>query len=606
MLTGITAADTENLPSVSVPESGLELLFQLLVTFWTEIPGSGDLESTAIAHFSGVLGIHPSEYAFRRAYDYTPFLSSLIWVGRLVLLEYALPLRPYKHLSIPWPGREDYSDLGERLCDQIRPKYLQRGSLSPIGYLIERLQHGRAIAKREGPRTNISWSLDGQTLSIDQSVITLPQFRTVIHNVIVRAQQQLEDLLFGWWPDIKLQSIQDDMANRRPGYCFTTDPANNLQSSFRALSRRGFAPTGPLSLKGSGRQRVLEYLRGRDSLVQLLFAAIHLTSGMPARGEELRLIRWANTPAAPRNIFVHNGMVILVFSYNKAATNHNNSFYIVRRPCPTVERILFIYLAYVRPFSDFLFRELSENYGTSPNKHLFTRHDWDSACFNSDACLRCLQKSTTDSPIPMTMRRYRHIAIALSKKHLPALVKPFDAHTPQDYDGFLQLLAFQTGHKPSTHISAYALETAFPAKLQPDLIRRYLENSRVWHEFLLIGQEDVIEAAIDQSYNALDRSFKPVGYFPDPPKKARLETRDEEENGWTSDETDLTSRFESHRSHANSRNVTSNEAKQLKRKGTLCATDEDLSPISKKIRQLEDDIETLLKQKKHALSRAQI
>ena len=116
----------------------------------------------------------------------------------------------------------------------------------------------------------------------------------------------------------------------------------------------------------------------------------------------------------------------------------------------------------------------------------------------------------------------------------------------------------------------------------------------------------MIEAAIDQSYNALDRSFKPVGYFPDPPKKARLETRDEEENGWTSDETDLTSRFESHRSHANSRNVTSNEAKQLKRKGTLFATDEDLSPISKKIRQLEDNIETLLEQKKHALSRAQI
>jgi hypothetical protein len=107
----------------------------------------------------------------------------------------------------------------------------------------------------------------------------------------------------------------------------------------------------------------------------------------------------------------------------------------------------------------------------------------------------------------------------------------------------------------------------------------------------------VIKAAIDQSYNALDRSFKPVGYFPDPPKKARLETRDEEENGWTSDEIDLTSRFESHRS---------NEAKQLKRKGTLCATDEDLSPISKKIRQLEDNIETLLEQKKHALSRAQI
>jgi hypothetical protein len=176
---------------------------------------------------------------------------------------------------------------------------------------------------------------------------------------------------------------------------------------------------------------------------------------------------------------VHNSIVILVFSYNKAATNYNNSFYIVCYPYPTVERILFIYLTYIRPFSDFLFRELSENYGTSHNRHLFTRHDWDSACFNSDACLRYLQKSITDSLILITMRRYRHIAIALSKKHLLVLVKLFDAYTPQDYDGFLQLLAFQTRYKLSIYTSAYALETTFPAKLQLDLIRRYLENSRV-------------------------------------------------------------------------------------------------------------------------------
>ena len=78
MLTSITAADTENSTLVSILESGLELLFQLLVTFWIEIHSSSDLESTTIAHFSGSLGIYLSEYAFRRAYDYTPFLSSLI------------------------------------------------------------------------------------------------------------------------------------------------------------------------------------------------------------------------------------------------------------------------------------------------------------------------------------------------------------------------------------------------------------------------------------------------------------------------------------------------------------------------------------------------
>ena len=94
----------------------------------------------------------------------------------------------------------------------------------------------------------------------------------------------------------------------------------------------------------------------------------------------------------------------------------------------------------------------------------------------------------------------------------------------------------------------------------------------------------MIEAAINQSYNAFNRLSKPVRYFPDPPKRARLETRDEEENSRTSNKINLISKFESYRSYAISRSLTSNRPNRLKQKATLCATDEDLSLISKKIR----------------------
>lgn len=53
-----------------------------------------------------------------------------------------------------------YQDQAQRLRKDIQPKYLQRGSL------IKRLQHGRVMARREGPRTNISWSSDSLTLHI--------------------------------------------------------------------------------------------------------------------------------------------------------------------------------------------------------------------------------------------------------------------------------------------------------------------------------------------------------------------------------------------------------------------------------------------------------
>lgn len=58
----------------------------------------------------------------------------------------------------------------------------------------------------------------------------------------------------------------------------------------------------------------------------------------------------------------------------------------------------------------------------------------------------------------------------------------------------MTLFAFQTGHNPRTRSRAYALETGFPARLQPELIERYLQNSRYWHKFIcqLEDQYDVV------------------------------------------------------------------------------------------------------------------
>ena len=80
-----------------------------------------------------------------------------------------------------------------------------------------------------------------------------------------------------------------------------------------------------------------------DHLVRLLYASMHITSGMPARGEELRTIRWGDTVSVPRNVLIYKGQIILIFSYNKANNNTNNSFYIVQsRPVlPSADTVAF-------------------------------------------------------------------------------------------------------------------------------------------------------------------------------------------------------------------------------------------------------------------------
>ena len=104
--------------------------------------------------------------------------------------------------------------------------------------------------------------------------------------------------------------------------------------------------------------------------------------------------------------------------------------------------------------------------------------------------------------------------MSIAKKQLPALIAHFDPNTPKYYDGFLQLLSFQTGHKPATHAGAHALEHGYPAKLQPDLIDRYLENSRVWHEFTMTQKNDVLDYSSGADVQS-ESTLQAVVYSPD-------------------------------------------------------------------------------------------
>jgi hypothetical protein len=113
-----------------VPASLLELVFQLLVLFWMDVATDGTMETKAVLHFSGVLGIYPNELAFRKAYDYTSYLSAMIWVGRLVVLEYDLPLRPYQSLETPWPERAAYANQAEVLWPDPAQIFAKRERLS--------------------------------------------------------------------------------------------------------------------------------------------------------------------------------------------------------------------------------------------------------------------------------------------------------------------------------------------------------------------------------------------------------------------------------------------------------------------------------------------
>src|ERR1700735_5599220 len=72
----------------------------------------------------------------------TPYLSGLIYVQRLLFLEYALPFRAYKHLGIARRPRRGHL---ERL-DEIRLRYMTAGSLTPLDEFQSLRDFGRVIS----------------------------------------------------------------------------------------------------------------------------------------------------------------------------------------------------------------------------------------------------------------------------------------------------------------------------------------------------------------------------------------------------------------------------------------------------------------------------
>ena len=478
----------------------LEQVFKLNYTILTTLSPTGHSHRHCpLVYFIGVLGIHSYNLAYFTAYHFTPTLAGLLWVSRLLLLEYALPLAPYRSLDLP--TQAEILDCPSRFQD-IRRRFLCRGGSHTASYLIELLAVGRAIARKEGPRTNISWSADGQSLvlfqpeerqwQLGQGSITLLSFREMVKSAICHCHQLTEEMMFGWQPLVDLNRVVDNFANRETGYSFLREPTNNLHHSFKELLRRAWA--GGLQAKNQWQwQRCRRYLRQFEQLQLQLLVCSHLASGMPSRGTEINIVKWQNTPRVVRNIYISQGRVMLVFEYSKTRARTNHSFYVVRILPLSVSRLWFLYLTYIRPFVDCLRHRHRQHQGHQIGITL--RQSQQAYAFLTP----CHQLYTTPQLSgeirrlslqycgrPLTVASYRQVVAAIAKRYVRELVDSTTATTTATATPF-RTLAYQFGHQPQMLAEGYGLDKSCPAKLQPELIDQYKHISACWHRWLRLA-----------------------------------------------------------------------------------------------------------------------
>jgi hypothetical protein len=213
--------------------------------------------------------------------------------------------------------------------------------------------------------------------------------------------------------------------------------------------------------------------------MEMLTLAMHLVGGQPARGPELGSIKFRNSTFSLRNFFVIGGNTFYATEYHKARASTNFSYFVVRYFPPCLAQLVVLYTAYIRPFCNLLFNQISFKKNSGDGDYLFCSEGSNDKCWDGKVLSRILQnESKARLGVKINLWSYRHIAIAIAKEHL----KEIAGHFAKDDALWERMLAqskdrsvyaWQAGHQRATNASTYGLDQAYPGRLQPELLYEY-------------------------------------------------------------------------------------------------------------------------------------
>lgn len=464
----------------------LELLFQLNITLCTEPLRDGQPASSLLIRFSGILGISSDSRSFLLARQYRPYTSPLIYVQRMLFLEYALPLRPYTTLGIPQRPRTHQL---ERL-NRVREQYMVAGSQSALAELLSLRKSARVLARTEPPAFFLHWNDNGDTVYWgDKSSLRMEDFPKLAGYFVSQAEELCEKLMLGMNLEINLKQVRDDLARTDCGYSFVKHPYNGLDTKFEELLIKACTMRSEaLARHGQWKWKaVSSYLKTTVLLEEMILGGLYTACGQVPRIREVLSIQRENSPSSSCGVFVWNGSVIYCIRHHKAKRVTNGEFYVARFLPARLGAVMFRYLTCIRRFADLLQRER------------FGCHDPEDPRFRSRLLFQSNGSAWRPSRLTAILKKatlrvwgselnvqlYRHLAIGITEKHVREIHTPFNRYDDTSQNADLNVvLAWQSGHRPLQRGITYGLDGAYPHQLQPALLRAYEWASTRWHEFI--------------------------------------------------------------------------------------------------------------------------
>jgi superfamily II DNA helicase RecQ len=456
------------------------LVFDFSVQLWMH-KGCARSKS-AIVHFTAVLGIDGRSGAFRLPAGYGQILAALLYCARLLLFEYALPIE----------RRDNIDDRYEAFI-QVHHQWLVDGQPTPFHYTDNLLAYCMGAGKGAGGKPRVQWSADQQTLIYQGQRLPLAELRRCAKELCSEA----EDLLYGPLtftvdgeiaPLVRIESLVDDMNESAIGYSFLSDRRNRLIGGRERMLRRivahplatlllGSAPFQSGAVPDAWRQYCVQLNR----FLTLLFLLVHLCGGAPARGVEILPIRHMNTAHAPRNIFAHDGQILVVTGYHKSQALTRRERVIARLQPHRISRLIVTYLADVLPLVTLLDPDRLPASGRS-----FLWVDSKGVWKTPRVSKALSEEMALRTSVRINIQDYRHIAKAIDREHVrrPNSLDAYSDGEDSDKGGGgdnAHDLAF--AHSTDTAEGVYAIDSSMLRSLTSKTLRAFRIVSHRWHDF---------------------------------------------------------------------------------------------------------------------------
>lgn len=444
----------------------------------------GDLFESVLVSFLAVSGIDAKKQMFKSPADFTPLLSGLIKIGQMQRTVVAMD---DEEITAP-------SDM----LHQMHSRLLTDHSPSPLGWAIWLRAYGKKLKNVTTVAGHIRWSEDGSQVWYKEATsLRMEHFKAFIRTQVEKAWDQLDELLMlhpgelmkDARPGFSLRDLKDDMTNREPGWNFLHHPVNNAHLVdgarwllLRVLNsttlRETFCRTDhdcTETLKWST-EGANAYLNQVEAFLERLLLLVHTTCGQPARGTELLTLCHSNGYLGNhRNIFIEQGLVGTVTAYHKSYSTTGSTKIIHRYLPARVGEALVYYLWLVQPFCQQLKLLAFHDTGT-PSPYL-----WPSGT-GSWSATRLTKVLERESSIHMDTKLntsiYRHVAIAMSRAHLPG------GSFKREYPIEQQVLDRQAAHSSWQAALTYAREVGDCDGHVEQRREQYRKASCEWHRFL--------------------------------------------------------------------------------------------------------------------------